>query len=99
MDILLPFVLPAVLFLALEIFWCRPTWQQPSFEVPRDPESQPGDVTRAPDWDPLALPFVQHRLDVLADELELLERDHSIFARAFRTHVAKSAYAALLDDA
>lgn len=42
--------------------------------------------------------LVQQRLDLLAAELQRLDTDRSIFARAFRTYVAKDAYAALLAD-
>lgn len=42
--------------------------------------------------------LVQQRLDLLAAELQRLETDRAIFARAFRTYVAKDAYAALLAD-
>jgi hypothetical protein len=45
------------------------------------------------------LSFVRHRLDVLAAELKHLENDSEIFAKAFRTHVVKAAYQALLEDA
>lgn len=42
--------------------------------------------------------LVQQRLDLLAAELQRLETDRAVFARAFRTYVAKDAYAALLAD-
>lgn len=99
MDVLLPLILPAVLFLALEILWCRPV-QEHSLSGGRSVgECQPGAPPSPPEVDPFAWPFVQQRLDVLAAELERLEHDESIFALAFRTHVAKSAYEALLADA
>jgi hypothetical protein len=89
MDVLLPFILPAGLFLALELLWCRPSTSDPLQAAPISISA----------WDPLAMSFVRDRLDVLAVELELLDRDESIFARAFRYRVAKSAYEALLADA
>jgi hypothetical protein len=51
------------------------------------------------EWDIFTLPFVRRRMDVLADELERLERDPSVFARAFRTIVARAALEALSADA
>jgi hypothetical protein len=100
MGMLLTFILPAGLFLVLELIWCRPSWSQPLSGAGRERgpfESDPPPLN--PDWDLFSLPFVRHRLDVLAAELEQLERDESIFARAFRYRVAQSAYAALLVDA
>ena len=99
MDLLLTFILPAVLFLALEFFWCRASWVHPSFEAPRGGGQRPGPPQLLPDGDPFAWSFVRDRMDVLAAELERLENDTSIFARAFRTHVAQAAYQALLADA
>jgi len=112
MDILLPIVLLVVLFLALEFFVWRSTWQKPTRQESapdclwHDPSRASGEIDFQAkdqplddDWDPAALPFVRHRLDVLAAELEWLERDHSVFARAFRTQVARSAYQALIADA
>ena len=108
MDVLLPIVLLVVLFLALEFLLWRSTWQKsPRLDVARqDPSGLRGEIDFQAkdqplddDWDPAALPFVRHRLDVLAAELEWLERDHSVFARAFRTQVARSAYQALIADA
>jgi len=94
MDRLLPYALSVGLFLVLEWLWCRPSW-------PHAPAEMRGGrgATVAADRDPLALAFVQRRLDVLAAELDLLERDESIFARAFRYRAAQSAYEALLADA
>lgn len=87
MGTLLTVVLSALLFLILEVVWCRPARES----------SGPAQVQALPD--PLALPFVRHRLDVLAAELERLDDDEEIFAKAFRTHAAQSAYQALLVDA
>ena len=47
----------------------------------------------------LTLAFVRRRMDVIADELERLGRDPAVFAKAFRTIVARSAYEALMADA
>ena len=100
MDMLLTFILPAGLFLVLELIWCRPSWSRsPSGggreRVPHQADPAPPE----PDWGLFSLSFVRQRLDVLAAELEQLERDESIFARAFRYRVAQSAYADLLVDA
>jgi hypothetical protein len=87
MAVLLTIVLSVLLFLTLEIVWCRP-----ARDVPRS-----GSVQDLPD--PQALPFIRHRLDVLAAELERLDDDPDIFAKAFRTNAARSAYRALIEDA
>jgi hypothetical protein len=42
---------------------------------------------------------IQRRLHALAEELERLDRDREIFAKAFHTTVARSAYEALMVDA
>ena len=99
MDLLLTFVLPMALFVVLEFLWCRPTWLRSPADVRPEGERQPGVVPHQPDADPFALSFIRQRLDALADELDRLEDDESIFAKAFRTQVARSAYTALLADA
>jgi hypothetical protein len=99
MDMLLAFVMPVMLFLVLEIVWCRPAWLRSSSEGFRDGEHGFSPRPLAPDDDPFALSFVRHRLDVLAAELKQLENDSEIFAKAFRTHVVKAAYQSLLEDA
>ena len=43
--------------------------------------------------------LIRRRLDALADELERLEHDREVFAKAFRTNVARTAYETLLVDA
>ena len=43
--------------------------------------------------------LIRRRLEALADELERLERDREVFARAFHTNVARAAYETLLVDA
>jgi hypothetical protein len=99
MNILLPFILAAGLFAALELLWSRQAWPDPPAEVSADLGQQPGVPAMAPDWGLFGLPFVRLRLDALAAELERLEHDELIFAKAFRYRAAKSAYEALLDDA
>jgi len=51
------------------------------------------------EWGPLTRPFLQRRLDALADELERLDRDPDIFAKAFHVMVVRAAHEALLADA
>jgi hypothetical protein len=99
MDALITFILLVVLIRVFVFFWFRSTEEQAPSEDREDLQFQAEAAPLSSDWDPYALSFVRHRLDVLAAELDLLENDHSVFARAFRTHVAKSAYDALLADA
>ena len=44
------------------------------------------------------LPFVRHRLDLLANEIAHLDDDEGVMARAFRRTVALTAYESLLAD-
>jgi len=99
MDTLLTLLLSGALFLALEYFWCRPTWRHGSAEAWREDDHQSGPPQFLPDWDPVVLSAVLHRLDLLAAELERLENDPTIFARAFRTQAVQSAQQALVADA
>ncbi len=129
MEILIPLVLLAGLFLVADLLSSRPSWlralgaaaarqgreahdrPQPVTSQERWPQDTDDDLvldltspaaTRAEaavvDWDVFALPFLRHRLHVVADELERLDHDPTVFARAFRTVVARSAYEALLAD-
>jgi hypothetical protein len=98
MDMLLAFALPAGLFLALELLWCRPSWSRSPSGGRREREQRSGPPPMS-ELDLFSLPFVRGRLDVLAAELDRLECDEAIFARAFRYRVAKSAYEDLLADA
>lgn len=96
MDLLLTFGLPVLLFLALEIFWCWPARRDPGVGW-RERIDRPEALTPAPD--PHAWSQVRQRLEVLAAELERLDDDSEIFAKAFRTHVAEAAYKSLMADA
>jgi hypothetical protein len=98
MDVLLTYVLSAGLFLALEVLWCRPSRNARAAGL-IEGEQPTGISPQSSTWDPFALSFVQQRMDALAAELEQLDNDELIFAKAFRTHVAKAAYEALLADA
>jgi hypothetical protein len=51
------------------------------------------------EWGPGTQSFLQRRLDALAEELQRLDRDPDIFAKAFHVMVARSAHEALLVDA
>jgi hypothetical protein len=53
----------------------------------------------ADEWDLLPMPFIRVRLQVIADELDRLAREPDVFARAFHTMAARSAYEALQADA
>ncbi len=99
MGTLLPLVVTAAVFLALEWLWCRPSWLPLSRVVSSDHGRRPAMQPLPPISDPFALPAVRGRLDDLAAELRRLERDPTVFAKAFRTRVAELAYDALLAEA
>ena len=62
------------------------------------PERGTGDET-IDEWEMLTRPYIQRRLDALAHELQRLDRDPDVFAKAFHTAVARSAHQALLAEA
>jgi hypothetical protein len=105
MELLLAFVLAAMLVLALDLLWRRPWSSEPA--QPADPElgtvqdgtGRRGAVPPTISWDLFSLPFIEYRLTVLAAELERLDHDDTIFAKAFRLSVVRSAYRALLAEA
>jgi hypothetical protein len=103
---LLPFILPAALFLVLQWLWVRPSWlrmpeggahEAGAHEAGAHEAGASADPPPA-DGDPFALPFIRQRLSALAAELERLEHDEGVFAKAFRTRVAQCAYDALIAD-
>ena len=102
MEILVPIGLLATLVL-VGVLWSRPSWLRVLAGVGTTgrPERGADALPAAPGvpGDLFTRPFVRRRLDILGAELERLERDPDIFARAFRTNVARSAYEALLVDA
>ena len=51
------------------------------------------------EWGLFTRQFIQQRLEALAAELERLDDDPDVFAKAFHTNVARSAYQALLLEA
>lgn len=93
MELLLPLALLVGCFVGLELLLVPPDRLRraaPELGRPR-PDADGSEL--------FSLAFVQRRIRSLADELDRLDRDRTIFARAFRTHVAQDAYRHLLDDA
>jgi hypothetical protein len=112
MQNLLAVVLVAVLCLAIRLLSSPPSWvgsladRVPRARVPDDgePPESGADVPGGADQVTveevlLTQPFVRRRLDALAEELERLDRDPDVFAKAFHTMVARSARDALRADA
>ena len=89
-------VLAAAVLVGLELLWSSPTAE--SMEAIDLGEPDRG-IELAGESDLFQLEFVQHRLHALSDELDRLDRDPDVFAKAFHTLVARSAYQALLADA
>jgi hypothetical protein len=115
MEILFTVAVVAGLFLAIEVLWFPPSWlgrfaaRVARREPARDGE-QPGAAGTAQDgpgqaddtaleWGLFTRSFIRGRLDALAEELDRLDRDPDVFARAFHTMAARAAYEALLADA
>jgi len=96
-GILLLFVLPAVFFLILDalIFRKPPQWLSAAAERVRLRLRPPQVVP----YDPFDALKVQQRLACLTTELQWLETDHRVFARAHRIRVAQAAYDAVLGEA
>jgi hypothetical protein len=91
MEILLTLAVSAVLFLTIEVLWRARSWSGLSATT--------ADDDSVVEWELFSLPFVRRRLAALAEELERLDRDPDVFAKAFHTMVARSAYEALSADA
>jgi hypothetical protein len=100
-DVLLAVVLLLLVFVALDLVLPpRPRWVPQALRPDGEWDLWPQvSAPRRTGEDLFTLSFVRHRLDVLAAELEQLDADRSVFARAFRTHAVQAAYDALLDDA
>ena len=94
MEILLTLAVSAVLFLAMEVLWRSRSWSG----WPAGSAAPAGDDDTTVEWELFSLPFVRRRLAALAEELERLDRDPDVFAKAFHTMVARSAYEALSAD-
>ena len=74
----------------------------PAGALLRLPGTAPAGASPEPDDDlPVGIiseDLIRRRLDALADELDRLERDPDVFAKAFHTVAARSAYDALAAD-
>ena len=92
MEILLTLAVSAVLFLTIEVLWRSRSWSWSA-------GAATGDEDTAGEWELFSLPHVRRRLAALAEELERLDRDPDVFAKAFHTMVVRSAYEALSADA
>lgn len=115
MEILLTLAVTAGIVLAIQAFWFPPRWlgwvvervqrrrragdgwQADASRTPGDAPGENADTTV--EWGFFTRPFLRRRLDALAEELERLDRDPTIFAKAFHTMAARAAYEALLVDA
>ena len=96
-GILILFALPMVFFLVLDalIFRKPPAWLSAAVERVWARLRPPQPVR----YDPFDALEVQHRLAWLTAEIQQLEVDHRVFARAHRIRVAQSAYDAVLGEA
>jgi len=95
MEILLTLAVSAVLFLTMEVLWRSRSWSR----RPAAAASPVEDDGTTLEWQLFSLPFVRRRLAALAEELERLDRDPDVFAKAFHTMVARSAYESLSAEA
>jgi hypothetical protein len=97
MGVLILFVLPALFFILLDlvVFGEPPPWVRSAADNVRRRLRPPEPVL----LDPFDTLKVQHRLAALSEEIQWLEGDRAVFARAHRLRVAQSAYDALLVDA
>ena len=109
---LLAIALVAGLWLAIEVIWSPPSslgWFPDRFTRP-EPAADGGQPETAGygtgeadqtnvDWELHNQQFVRRRLDALAEELDRLDREPDVFAKAFHTMVARAAHDALLADA
>ena len=87
MDILLTLAMSAGIFWIAEALWRR---------TPPVPDDAGGAIV---DYALFSATFIRRRLDALAAELERLDGDPDVFAKAFHTTVARSAYQELLAEA
>jgi hypothetical protein len=111
MGSLLAVVLVAALVFAVTVLGYPPSWSSwvtdrvagwPVLDAGgRTPAAgdEPEPAEAVVEWDVLTQPFVHRRLDALAREIERLDRDPDVFAKAFHTMAARSAQEALLADA
>jgi hypothetical protein len=111
LEILLVVALMAGFFLPSELLQLRPSWLRRVTDGGGQPGLVGGEQLEAvPDRSSAAVEMsmqeglfgravIQRRLVALAEELERLDRDPDVFAKAFHTTVVRSAYQALLIDA
>ena len=108
MEILLAVALLAALLLPAQLIGSAPSapdWVPDKlrlltrFDEADGPDAAAGDGEAAPDWSLFSRSLIHSRLDALADELDRLENDRRVFARAFNTSVARAAYDALVAEA
>ncbi len=102
MEILLAVVLIAALVLPLESMVLGAGAHEdalPPTTVHERVETAAGAVETTVHSGLFSQEFVQRRLDALADELDRLDTDPDVFARAFRTTVARNAVDALRAEA
>ena len=102
MAILLAVTVLAGLLLPREQFKLSPSWRRRLGAADRAPSPAPPQPA-APDdmtaqWGLFSAAFVRERLQALEDELRRLDRNPDVFARAFKTIAARSAYDALLEE-
>ena len=111
MGIFVTVAVIGVLLRSIELFRSPPPWlRRASAAVaqrladvapaPATPQRDEGAVVdMSVQWSLFTRPFIAHRLAALDRELERLERDPDVFAKAFHTIAARSAYEALAADA
>jgi hypothetical protein len=103
--------LVAGLLVAVTVLWSPPSWlgrvadRGTRFTPPEDGEQPdgaadgPGEAAvEAIEWGLLTQAFLRRRLAALVQEMERLDRDPDVFAKAFHLMVARSAHDALLAD-
>jgi hypothetical protein len=86
-DILLTLAMSAGFFWIAEALWRR---------TPPTPDESGAAIV---DYGLFSAAFIRRRLDALAAELDRLDDDPEVFAKAFHTKVARSAYQELMAEA
>lgn len=97
MGVLVLFVAPAAFFVLVDALLFRrpPPWVRSCAERIAERLHPPPETV----CDPFDTLQVQHRLAALAAEIQRLDDDRLVFAKAHRIKVAQSAYDSLLTDA
>lgn len=103
MDFWLPLVLGAGVLAGLDLLWTRPLPPRSGVSAAALDVTTSGGTAGADrpqvEFGLFSPAFVRQRLDALAAELDRLDRDPEVFARAFHVLAARAAYQALLADA